>query len=569
MRVVLPILAAANDLSRVLERFQPLPDMRMLAVGLLSAGYKSLCELDWRGAGRRVCADGELTRYIMAGKSVAERHKTQTLRHEMAMMKLDEARVAQTMKMFEALPVFAQDIEGEKDWVIVGTAAGYTEQQLDNQRIEASKHTRQPAGRNILQTMQDFVIGTSASIDSEDENPEVQEYWDGWAERNDFDLTAKEIVRRTIRDGEMFNRWFDAPNKEGDIQMRFVRPNEIAPSANSKPTYGISVNPDDYKDVKSYHRKYTTPGNVLKHDTIPAKEMDHVKIGVDSDVKRGVSFFNGIGHYMTEYNLWIKDRIKLNRIRHFFNVVGEPTSGATAISDMKAKMPDVSYSTPPTGKDKKKQAVRSGSVLFTKGVKWSLQALKINANDTKEDGRLIQLMISLGTNIPEYITRADASNANYSSSMVAESPFVRAMQSWQHFFKIYFKALYRRVIADAIERGLLKKESKKTTISFDAATQEDVEKTETVDTSTECTVNFAALIHRDIEKETKAVSMHLADGLVSKKTAAETFDYDYDAERDQMARELKEEEAEELRRQELFGMPDKDGFPGENDDDET
>lgn len=508
----------------------------------------------------------------MAGISVKEQHKRATMRHEMSMMKLDEARVAQTMKMFEALPVFAQDIDGEKDWMIAGTNKDgvYSEEQLLNQREEARKHERQPAGRNIKQTMQDFIIGTSASIDSEDEDPKVQEYWDDWAERNDFDLTAKEIVNRVIRDGEMFNRWFEPKGTDGDIQMRFVNPSEIQPGTNNQPSYGIAVDPDDYKDVLFYHRKHTAPvpSATIRNEDIPAEEMDHVKIGVDSDVKRGVSFYIGIGRFMTEYNKWLDDRIKLNRIRHFFNVVGEPTSGATAISDMKAKMPDVSYGAPTTGKDAKKQAVRTGSVLFTKGVKWDLKALRINANDTKEDGRAIQLMIALGTNIPEYITRADASNANYSSSMVAESPFVRAMQSWQHFFKLYFKKVYRRVIEDAIERNLVPAKSKKTTTSFDAATQMDVETDEVVDTSTECTVNFAALIHRDIEKETKAVSMHLADGLVSKKTAGETFDYDFEAEQDQIARERKQEEAEELRRQQLFGVPDSDGFPGDNDDDE-
>lgn len=508
----------------------------------------------------------------MAGISVKEQHKRQTMRHEMAMMKLDEARVAQTMKMFEALPVFAQDIEGEKDWVVSGanTDGTYTEEQLGNQRQQARKHERQPAGRNIKQTMQDFIIGTSASVDAKDENPKVQEYWDAWAERNDFDMTAKEIVNRVIRDGEMFNRWFPPKGTGGDIQMRFVNPAEIKPGNSGQPVHGIQVNPDDYKDVEFYQRTHTAPApsTTIISEDIPAEEMDHLKIGVDSDVKRGVSFYIGIGRFMNEYDKWLDDRIKLNKIRHFFNVVGEPTSGATAISDMKAKLPDVTYGAPTTGKDTQKQAVRSGSLLFTKGVKWTLQSLKINAADTKDDGRAIQLMIAVGTNIPEYITRADASNANYSSSMVAESPFVRAMQSWQHFFKLYFKKVYRRVMTDAIARGLVPNKSTKTDITFDAETQEDKKTKEIVDTSTECTVNFAALIHRDIEKETKAVSMHLADGLVSKKTAGETFDYDFQAEQDQMAREAKQEEAEQLRRQKLFGVPDNDGFPGDNDDDE-
>ena len=40
---VLPILAAPADLPELLERMEPLPDMRMLALGLLQTHYKSLC----------------------------------------------------------------------------------------------------------------------------------------------------------------------------------------------------------------------------------------------------------------------------------------------------------------------------------------------------------------------------------------------------------------------------------------------------------------------------------------------------------------------------------------------
>ncbi len=52
--VVFDLLASAHDLPRLLQGLRSLPDMRMLAVGLLSARYESLCELDWQGAGRRV-----------------------------------------------------------------------------------------------------------------------------------------------------------------------------------------------------------------------------------------------------------------------------------------------------------------------------------------------------------------------------------------------------------------------------------------------------------------------------------------------------------------------------------
>jgi hypothetical protein len=503
----------------------------------------------------------------MAGITLKEQHKRAEMRREISMMRLDEARISHALKLFEDLPEFAEDTD-EKDWVVTSgnEKKVYTEQQIVDHLKDARVLARQPAGRNILQTMRDFIIGKRAEITADPANEEVQAYWDAWAEDNDFDMKSKEIINRTIRDGESFLRWFPAVGTDAHLQLRFIDPTQITAGTSGKPTYGIETAPDDYEEVISYNRKYTDASGILRGQTIPADEIDHVKIGVDSDVKRGTPFFEGIGKYMRSYDKWIEDRIKLNRIRHIWNIVAEPLSGAQPISDLKAKFADVTAGATATGKDAKKQATRSGSVLFSKGIKWDLKALNIRANDTKEDGRLIQLMIALGTNIPEYVVRADASNANYSSTMVAESPFVRAMEAWQDFFEKVFKNIYRRVIEYGIERGDLKSQYEQISFLWDAEKEQDIEHKETVDTPTECSVNFATLIHRDIKQETDAVQIHVTEGWCSNKTASETFGYNWDTEQEQIARERKKAQQEQQKQQELFAGPDgDDGVPGGDD----
>lgn len=483
-----------------------------------------------------------------------EQHRRMKMRHEMAAMKLDVARVEQTLQIMSEIPSFAQDRD-ERQWQIVSNPLQkdpYTVAQLNSIRLSARRLQYHPAGRNILTTFQDFIIGKEAKITTEDEDLEgiVQDYWDDWVKVNGWDMKSKEIVKRLYRDGEIFLRWFMPEIPQGHLLLRFVNPGQIVASGNGKPTYGIAIDPSDYEKVRYYNRKWSMPNGQQNNEQIPASEIDHWKIGADSDEKRGVSIFQGNGKYITEYEKWLDDRIQLNRIRHIWNVVGEPVSGLAAIDDMKSKFEDVSYDTP-TGQTANKKMPKPGTVLFSKGVKWKLESLNINARDTKEDGRSIQLMSGLGTSLPEYIARGDASNANFSSSMVSENPFVRAMESGQDLVEKIFKKAYIRVIEWGLFTGAIPRESTKTVVSFNRDTSEDETKTEKAETSTECTVNFATLIHRDIEKETKSYVLQIGEGLVSKKTASEKLGYDFEAEQDQIARENQRDLEDEEKRFDL------------------
>jgi hypothetical protein len=477
-------------------------------------------------------------------------------RHEIAMMKLDIARTEQVLQVMSRATTFAQDPD-EREWTLVTNAhqrQPYSMQQLDSIRQSARKLQHRPAGRNILQTYQDFIIGKDAAIttDDEDKKGEVQAYWDEWAKWNKWDMKTKEIVKRLYRDGEVFLRWFLPSAPKGHLSLRFVDPEQIRPSANGRPTFGISISGDDYEDINYYHRSWSAPNGTVMTEQITPEEMDHWKIGADSDEKRGISIFMGLGRYITDYEKWLDDRIAINRIRHIWNVVAEPLNATTAISTVQNKFADVTRETPVDETPNKKMP-KPGSVLFSKGMKWDLKALKINAADTKDDGRAIQLQLAIGANMPEYIVRGDASNANMASSMVSESPFVRAMESGQDFVEKIFTKAYTRVIEWGISQGLVPTQSTKTTVTFNTETGEDETKTETVDTSTDCTVNFAALIHRDEKADTEAKQIQVGEEFISRKTASEELGFNYNEEQDQINREKRQRMTEDREQEEQFG----------------
>lgn len=465
---------------------------------------------------------------------------------ESAMVDFEAAQYRAAAKMLEDIPSFAQDND-EGKWSIIGIdgESGYSEVDQAEMRNQARKmYFQSPDARNVIETMVNYIIGKNATFDAQDEDPIVQEYWDNWVEHNKWDLRTKEFIRRVLRDGEVFLRKFISNNQ---IKVRFINPSEIknpfaggGPFSHLNHTYGIECDPDDIETPLNYYRCYRV-GEVDKWEQIPANEIIHVKIMVDSDVKRGISFLVGIAKYIKEYELWLKDRIQLNKIRHLFNVVGEPT-GMSSPTDIKAQFDDTSGKTP-TGGTPNKKLFKPGTVLYSKGVKWRYEALNINASDTKEDGRGIELMIAKGTQLPEYIVRGDASNANYASTHVSESPFVKAMESWQDFFEKPFKLLFKEVITVGIEENDLPTTSLKTNITID----NNGEKTETqekIPTRTTCVINFATLIHRDIFEETKsyALQRNMNPAVVSSRTISGRLGYDYDDEQEQVRLEDKENE---------------------------
>jgi hypothetical protein len=490
-------------------------------------------------------------------------------RHYNAAVRLEIAQMKQAAKMLESLPVFAQDID-EKDWTTLSrfTKAPYSEQTLNEMRISADRLQYTPAGKGILQTLRDFIIGKKASIDPVSPSDEVAEYWEKWQKDNNFDNRSKEFIRRLFRDGEVFVRWFPPNGIGGHIQMRFINPGEIVTPNTSDPdwTFGIHTDPDDVETVIEYHRKWKS-GNVEKTEFIQADEIDHIKLSVDANIKRGVSFFVGIGKWMTQYELWLRDRYMLNRVRQIWNVVGKVQPG-TAISTIKDKFTDVTRDAPVGGVKNKKQ-LKPGSVLLQKGVEWDLKNLNIRAQDTKDDGRLFQLMIGLGTGFPEYIIRADASNSNMASTMISESPFVRAMESHQDFIEEPFKAIYARVIQHGLDSGDIPASAKEDVKEYDEKTGNEKVVVKDVPTSTDCTINFATLIHRDLEKDTKSYMIHDEQGYASKQTIREKLGYDNEFEVEQIRKEKEQavKDAKEFDTQQEKDLKDQ-RFDKDDDEDE-
>jgi len=463
------------------------------------------------------------------------------------------------LKLLESMPEFAKDPD-ENVWEILGTGekSEYTENQMATLRGKAQAiYFTSPIARGIITTLINFVIGRNFKIVPEDDIPKINDYWNTFWEDNKMDLRVKEWVKRAWRDGETFNQIFERGDKEPPL-IRFIRPSQIT---NDKHTHGIETSPDDVETPIRYYREYVKPDGSKKKLTIEAKYMIHSKIMVDSDVKRGLSFLIGIIKYINDHADFMNDRKHLNKLRTIFNLIGKPVGSGTPSNFLNQFEDTTTKNTSGNTGAYNKKLPKAGTVIASKGMEYDFKSLDLNAADTQHDGRAILLMIVAGTNMAEYMVTGDGSNANYASTMVTESPAVRTFEAWQDIFAYDFKDLYKRVIMAGVEKGDIPGSYDKEVEEWDPIKKEIKITKETIMVTGKCKIEYPVLIHRDIEKDTKALSIQEANGYISKKTASLKLGYDYEDEQKQRIRERQEEEMFELE-------SEHDHEPKEKDEDE-
>ena len=174
----------------------------------------------------------------------------------------------------------------------------------------------------------------------------------------------------------------------------------------------------------------------------------------------------------------------------------------------------------------------------------------------------------MGTGLTEYIVRGDAENANYSSTMVSESPMVKMFQKYQDTWRYIQNIVHARVVQHGILTERLPSTSTKTTegrrrltsratriarrqgrgdlvesIMERARTREARlnEGEEEVPTSLECQVEFPPLIYRDLLQETQSRAIHQDREWASRQTCSAAMGYDPEQEKAEIAKDEKDE----------------------------
>jgi len=461
-------------------------------------------------------------------------------------------------------------------WDRTGGVSAYSHTPADQQSMlkQCRNFARfDPNAKAALLTAIYYIVGEGVKVNPQSEDPRVhklwREFWD--SPRNQMALRFPEIVLRTFRDGEVLLQYYNKDDQNlpswktavrfRDVELLTTPPSDVSGAASQ----GILVDPNDPEKPLTYFLRR----NYLSSDVEPvdAKEIQHIKILCDSEQKRGESYLQAALELFAQYKDWLKYRIILNKVRTAIVLIRKIEGGTS--DDVKAIANKISESSSARTGEVKKQLPRPGTILnANSGVDYRFESANINAGDAAEDGRNIKLGMAAATNMPEYVF-GDASNANYASTMIAESPFVKGIRFWQTFFEQHVKEMFRRVVQSAVDAGKLvappeedifqetgskqiaeavgnpppNPESKPDAVPSKGQTSDpESDQSDEGDSSAtgsliseaeaffKCDVQWPEIVHRDMKETTDAVVAQVNAKLVSEPTASQMLGHDYDEE---------------------------------------
>jgi len=297
-------------------------------------------------------------------------------------------------------------------------------------------HTYRATRRPGVTVPDELLVATQAVIDD-------------FVTANQWHRRQQEIMRRRDRDGEVFLRYFVDP--DGALRVRFVEPGQVTtpPYATTDPasSFGIVTDPQDVESVVGYY---------VDGALVDAEEIQHRRANVDGNVKRGLPLFYPVRKNLRRAEKLLRNMSVVAEIQSAIALVRRH-QGATrsAVQQFVAGQADVTTAAA-GGRTTNWQHFAPGTILDTQaGIEYDFPAQGLNAGSYVAVLQAELRAIAARLVMPEFMLSSDASNANYSSTMVAESPAVRMFERLQAEQIEADMEVMRRVIAAAERVGRL------------------------------------------------------------------------------------------------------------------
>lgn len=237
--------------------------------------------------------------------------------------------------------------------------------------------------RQIVRLTSSFVVGDGIGISSE--LPTVEKFVREWWRhpKNRMDLRLPAMCDELTRAGELFpvlfqNKW------DKMTYVRFIPARQIDK---------IDTDEEDLERELRYHRL----GTVKNVQGTWWKSKETAKVGdpvvYHYAVNRAIGCVRGEGDlrpvlpWANRYTEWLKDRVRLNKVRTQSGLWVVTLDDDTKIDDKRKQ-----YKNFPIG---------HGSVIVKgKGEDWEAMSLRIESREAKDDGKAIRLAVGTGAGIP-------------------------------------------------------------------------------------------------------------------------------------------------------------------------
>ncbi len=292
-------------------------------------------------------------------------------------------------------------------------------------------------------------------------------------------------------------------------------------------SFGVLTRQDDCSKPLAYFFAHDSGGR--DWDIASAADVVHIKRNVPRKAKRGVGdMITGVGDLAKEAKL-ATNMVTGAALQAAIAWIEELAPGTTQGQAEAIGKTDVLSRTPTNigngggWRPVTAQRYGAGSIIRpSAGRKYQPGPMGAERNGNFElAAKYILRRCGIRWSMPEYMISGDASNGNYASLLVAESPFVKARKADQQFYGAAIRQLIWKAIDQAWRHGVL-----------DAIGFSIVEMRQLL----EVAVNFPEVATRDQKALAERLAIEKAQGWVSDQTAMTELGRDPDAERAQGAK---------------------------------
>ncbi len=338
---------------------------------------------------------------------------------------------------------------------------------------------------------------------------EVQHVLDEFVAVNHWHARQQEIVRRRDRDGEAFLRLF--VDAGGTTRVRFIEPDQVftppEQAANPAARFGILTERDDVETPRGYF---------IDGRLVDAAEIQHRKANVDANVRRGLPLFYPVRKNLRRAEKLLRNMSVVAEIQSAIALIRKHRHGTLGgVQQFVAGAADATITSPTTGRVNTFRRYGPGTILdAAAGVEYDFPAAGLDAGNFVTVLQAELRAIAARLVLPEFMLTSDASNANYSSTMVAEGPALRMFGRLQAEQVRDDVAVLRRAIDNSIAAGRLPVEAR-AAIEVQAAPP--------------------SLAVRDPLQETQRRRLEHAAGVLSLQTWSQLAGLDYDQEQANLA----------------------------------
>lgn len=329
----------------------------------------------------------------------------------------------------------------------------------------------EPRAVGVVELLGNYIIGTGFTFTARPETKDtpkelvkrVQEFIDLFLDQNDFhnDLD-KEIHSRSREHGEaptaletsndaiplirMFESAHITQPMDGENLCEYVRQMYSMDVYGTDWKYGVNSTIGRPEEVIGYHLVYGHGDKDWEY--FPADRFELFKRNVPRNAKRGVSDFHWVWSEMLNEAKLRRNTVTGAQIQAAIAYIRQHVAGTTAATagGMVTGNSTGTRQVPASGGGTRTIAKKrhdAGTVVdIPQGMSYMPGPMGAERNSSLLlPGEYILRCIGSRWQTPEYMISNDASNGNYASTLVAESPFVKAREADQEWYAKRFKSL--------------------------------------------------------------------------------------------------------------------------------